>query len=654
MFRTFSRLLPAAACLAVSSSTVRAAPVLFPNGDFTTPGGAPWTEGSGGGSYVFSYPDAGGNPGGYGVIDNTGGGGGYGIWVANGGATIPLASLGLTAGQTYTFKQDMITLTTGSGTSRAGVKIESWSDTAVLSDSGDMRAATESATWATYSFNYTINPAATAIKLVPLWGVNRATGYDNFRVENTPVVLPPPSPVVPNGDFELPGGQQWSFIQGGGQTVTWPASGGNPGGYAVIDSVGKSSFAILVANSNAFMPLASLGLTAGQTYTFTQDMKILSGSSIGGLKVDFNAGSTGDVYPALIGTGTDWATYSFNITIPAGVVSLKVVPLWGPNSSVAYDNFRILLPAPPQPFAATISRGQTISWLPASATNTYQPQSSPDGSTWTNLGPAVTGTAVQSVFDSAPQPFYQVVESIPAPVEAARNGGFEDEDGLGNALSWTRVQSQPPTRITTDFYAGTACVRLAVMNAGAEANGSEIQQNTSAAGGTPVIPGNSYSFSFRAKQISSGPSYVQQYRISWLDSSGTIKGDGGWRNFTGGTGSWSLISQTLTAPADSSTALIQIIGVTGTVAGGLGEVLVDDISLTTIGTDFLGVVEATASPAVEIAWTSVAGRNYQVKSASALAGWTNFGSTVAGNGSRKAVYDTLVTPRKYYRVHEAP
>ena len=81
-----------------SGNAIAASVPIPPNGDFEA-GAAGWTEGSGGGSFLFRYPSNGGNPNGYGVIDNTGAGG-FGLWVANGGNVIPLADLGLTAGQT--------------------------------------------------------------------------------------------------------------------------------------------------------------------------------------------------------------------------------------------------------------------------------------------------------------------------------------------------------------------------------------------------------------------------------------------------------------------------------------------------------------------------------------------------------------------------
>ena len=63
---------------------------LFPNGNFSNGGPTDdWVENFGGGSYVYSYPASGGNPDGYGIMDNTGGGG-YGIWVGGNGAVTPI------------------------------------------------------------------------------------------------------------------------------------------------------------------------------------------------------------------------------------------------------------------------------------------------------------------------------------------------------------------------------------------------------------------------------------------------------------------------------------------------------------------------------------------------------------------------------------
>ena len=335
------------------------------------------------------------------------------------------------------------------------------------------------------------------------------------------------------------------------------------------------------------------------------------------------------------------------------MTSLKIVPLWGPNAKVAYDNFKIVPPAPPQPFSATIVPVQAISWTPTSALNSYQPQSSTDGSTWINVGPAFTGTAVTSIFVDVPLPYYQVVEGIPSTVESIQNGGFEFVDGSGAPTSWGVVQSQPPTVITTDFHTGAASVRVAVANAANEPNGSEIQQNIVNAGSAPITVGSSYALSFWAKQISSGVSYVQQYKVTWLDGSGNITGNGGFQNFVGGNNTWAQITQSgLTAPANTSSALIQIVGVTGAVSGGLGEVRVDDVSLTTIGFQPVAFLATVMQPGAKIGWPSATGRSYQVKASNDLSAWANVGAAITGDGSRKFYNEAIVQPKKFYRIHE--
>ena len=151
---------------------------LFPNGNFDSPAGtnAPWVEVFGGGTTTYSYPTSGGNPGGYGRMNNASG---WGIWVGGEPTPLSLASYGLVAGGTYTFVMDMKNF---AGTGIGKLKIESWAGGSLLSDSGDISAGSQSAAWATYSFPVTLNAAATGIKVVPVVGAASQIGYDNLGV----------------------------------------------------------------------------------------------------------------------------------------------------------------------------------------------------------------------------------------------------------------------------------------------------------------------------------------------------------------------------------------------------------------------------------------------------------------------------------------
>lgn len=170
--------------------------------------------------------------------------------------------------------------------------------------------------------------------------------------------------LFPNGDFSLAGPTaDWVEVNCCGNFIyNYPATGGHPGGYGTINNQGPTDFfGIWVNGDTTPLTLASMGLTAGQTYTFVEDMKIISGTTIGGFKIDFfdganaSAGSTGDLRPSTSGHNTaNWETYSFPIAIPASAVGMKIVPLWGQLSEVAFDNIGVVIPTT-SPLAAAIT-----------------------------------------------------------------------------------------------------------------------------------------------------------------------------------------------------------------------------------------------------------------------------------------------------------
>lgn len=150
--------------------------------------------------------------------------------------------------------------------------------------------------------------------------------------------------MIPDGNFDAGDGAAWETNSGDGSFVfNFFASGGQSGGYGVIDNTGGGGWGIFVTDNGRELALTDLGLTAGEAYHFKMDMRIISGLKVGGFKVDFfknglGNGSSGEIFPEIIGNGTDWATYTFPISIPADTEGVKLVPLWGSGSSVGYDN----------------------------------------------------------------------------------------------------------------------------------------------------------------------------------------------------------------------------------------------------------------------------------------------------------------------------
>ncbi len=102
---------------------------------------------------------------------------------------------------------------------------------------------------------------------------------------------------IPNDtDGQFTNGQGTWVVDASSAVFSYPSEGGNagvgtdpaPNGYGVMDANG-GQWGIWINNGNSPVSLAPLGLVAGQTYTFTWDMKIEDGtnqSNIGGIKIE--------------------------------------------------------------------------------------------------------------------------------------------------------------------------------------------------------------------------------------------------------------------------------------------------------------------------------------------------------------------------------
>ncbi|MGI9244609.1 MAG: hypothetical protein ACR2RV_27655, partial [Verrucomicrobiales bacterium] len=492
------------------------------------------------------------------------------------------------------------------------------------------------------------------------WGAGSIIGCDNVCVDPNPI----PQPLIPNGDFEL-GSFGW-FELGENTTFEYPTDGGNPGGYGIMTHSTEDEFALWVANGGAPLALAELGIEPGQLITFRQDMRIISGDMIGGMKIEFLQGATflgqtPDLRPDLIGDGSTWETYSFDVTIDPAADHIKVVPLWGPASSVGYDNVTFVQPAE-ELFVADIELGTVVNWVPEGPNLIHQPQGSEDEIEWDDIGEAIIGDSPSSLFVAGDFPFYRVEVREFVLESATLNGGFES-DGFSDppcAEFWTcfSPSNQPPTRITTDARTGEASIRIAVQNDdGGTPNNSEIQQNINQVGGF-ITPGESYEFSFWAKQISSGTSYVQSYRVQWLDGGDIIlPGGTQFTPFTGGDGEWKEIKVTdLVPPLEAVTAYIQIFGATGAVAGedARGEVLIDDLSLATVSVQPYDIIDAELADGLQLTWDTETGVSYQVQSSPVdLDSFVDFGAPISGDGEPAAISDSRDSEGNFYRVQRA-
>lgn len=426
-------------------------------------------------------------------------------------------------------------------------------------------------------------------------------------------------------------------------------------------SVSQTSFGLGSVNSGSTAPTAgtSLGRTVPLDNTTAHLIVV---------KIIFNTSGANDTVsfwanPPAGASDPGVAANATITTFDVGNLSGIGLNLQGGSPTFTLDEIRVgetyadvvggnLNPTIPTTLDLAIVANKKVSWT-ANNTHYYQPQKSSDNSSWSDLGGLLFGSATASVFDNTPAAFYQVLEIAPVTSDVNMDGGFEISDGLSGAFYWTSLGSQPPTRITSDFHTGEACMSLFVTNVDLNAKTTTLQQNlTFATGNQVIVGGQSYGFSFWAKSLgrNSGGGYVQQYRIAWLNDVGGVVGTVGWTTFAGGTNAWLQISTgPVAAPTNAVNALLEVFAATGGILGDFGGVLIDDMALS--GSTPSGAT-TVLTPTVQEAATFVATIKNNGLTVTAASGTVQFKTNNVGLGVKFvadgiASSDAVAVPASY-------
>jgi uncharacterized protein YaiE (UPF0345 family) len=487
----------------------------------------------------------------------------------------------------------------------------------------------------------------------------------------TVVIQDEPAPFVPdqipNGDFETINGASWATTQPGATGPFFPTSGGNgipaDGGNAVLDGTG--AFAVLYAFNNTEKTFASLGLAPGDTYTVQMDMKITNGgTNIGGLRLDGPGGFSPEFYPAIIGDGSAWATYSIELTVPGSPASAKFGLRPGAGSIVAFDNVKIILPGPPPPVVASIKQGTVVGWTVNDPDYTYQPQKRDAvEDEWSNIGSPVPGTSVPYAFEETASNFYQVLETTPgAPENGVLNPGFE------NLVTIEEVTFAENWTVLAAADGGTATIAANYPGGYTPHSGTKMLVLESVTGPGPIVPAPNLTVSCDNFAVAANTSYDLSFWAAHVEKTGGANpqflleffGDFGFignqiNSFASVGNTWTKVQKTFTTPAGAVAMRILLIQAVGADPSSNWVTLLDDFELIIPGEGSVNENEATAGPGVEVSWNTNDGKTYQVRTSGNLVDWSNFGSPVVGDGSVFSVADPITPPGvKFYRVGETP
>jgi len=304
-----------------------------------------------------------------------------------------------------------------------------------------------------------------------------------------------------------------------------------------------------------------------------------------------------------------------------------------------------------------IQPGVQLNWPTPNTTNSYHLQWSPSsGGTWSDLVAAVTGDGTtHTLFDPVPRGArqYQDLEIVPGTPPSATipaNGGFETGSG-STATGWTvdtaaggpvygvRTNDNPHNSSSFNFE-----VHLASTGAG-----PVVQFNQA---GVPVTGGTTYPFTFYASALTGSAGYSVQWRILW-----NAGGDTGYQTYTPGNNTYTLITNSVTAPASATSATIYFHFAGAAIPSQSATIDIDDVLLGS-GSPSPGsppitnILQVATLPAAQISWPSTVGVQYFPQSTTNLTVgiWTNNYPMITGDGTTKSFLTPMTNSATFLRL----
>jgi fibronectin type 3 domain-containing protein len=310
------------------------------------------------------------------------------------------------------------------------------------------------------------------------------------------------------------------------------------------------------------------------------------------LWIDPPAGVTNPgVAPSEISSNYDVGTISaFGINITGGyspiIDEIRIGDVYGDVSGYVPPS----APTIPTTLGLSVQQVEQVSWT-ANSSDSYQPQRSTDGSTWSNVGGVLQGSAVTSVYDSSPAPFYRVLDYTSGTGNAAYNGSFEildsnygtgasgwnnfgnGFDGNGNSInSYVTNQWGPVTPVN-----GTNLLYMEGITANPGVAGFNVEVDSD------LFPIPNGGVNYPVTFSSCNPLNIgcnQQYEIGFYDSTGANISYSGWLAIGAGTGTtWQTISNNFAAPANAAYMTIYFLQACGAGSGWDNVTLIDNVQV---------------------------------------------------------------------------
>lgn len=311
---------------------------------------------------------------------------------------------------------------------------------------------------------------------------------------------------------------------------------------------------------------------------------------------------------------------------------------------------------------STINSGTVVGWN-ADGLNSYQPQKSSDNAAWTNLGAAISGSAVTSRFDRIQAPFYRVLEITPSSASnSVPNGGFEiaAPNAVG-ATNWN-IAVQPNAGASMSVvsqYPGItprSGAKFLMFRSTTAPSGPVAAPNTDVRSDLfPVTAGLVYNLAFHAANPVKTGGANPQFHVFFYDGANGLVGSPTFTTFASVGSAWTPVAATLTPPPGASQMTIGWIQSMGADNGADWVTLIDDVSIST-GPAISGttnVLSASVQKGVQVSWVATNGFNYQVQSTPAVTSpWLNFGGLVGGNGATNEAAAPIDAPFKFYRLRQ--